>query len=194
MTTNTESAIFAGVEPGRCHAGAKTDNPCLRPATETRWLDSPEPTLCAECARHIRLAEQADEVLFAIDQMSEWVREASQDERRDFAGLERRLREVYDSLLTEYAELSAKVLAAQRMADGATPSDVPFEDAVKASRALMVSDALSNARYVVEGAPEESLGLASLDKWATLGSLLLVGEEVSDEFHRARAEVLGPKA
>jgi hypothetical protein len=167
-----------------------TDNPCLRPATETRWLDSPEPTLCAECARHIRLSDQADEHLFALDQIGEWVRELAQDNHRDFGGLERRVREIYEQLLKEYAELSAKVLAAQRIADGATPSDVPFEDAVKASRALMVSDALSNARFSLEEAPEESFG--RLDKWATLGGLLLVGEEVSDEFHKARAEVLGP--
>jgi hypothetical protein len=44
---------------------------------------------------------------------------------------------------------------------------------------------------VLEDAPEEAFG--GRDKWATLGAVLLVAEEVSDDFRRTRAEVLGPE-
>jgi hypothetical protein len=190
--TTTRSVIFAADPEGRCHSGRATDHPCERQATEYRWPDAGEPTLCAEHMRAAELSDQADDLRDALDRLHEWIQSLSTKndalihavyDQRD--ALERRYLEVLGELQGALVVANGRVREGQREYPKVSQEerDKEFELGLAHLRA----DAFNDARAILEDLPEEAFGRH--DRWVLCGILAAAHDAANTEHERISAGV-----
>lgn len=172
-----------------CRDGIKTDNPCWRPATERRFRDDEEPTLCAEHAHLCRLTDEQDAWNYALDNIEEWMRGPVSED--PYGHLDRLVTNMRDEARREYARGAAAVRAAEIVAEQGPPEEgepvLTLEQSEKLARILTRTDSFVNARTLVEDAPEEVL--EQRDRWAIVDALEMAAVEAGEEFERYKEEI-----
>jgi hypothetical protein len=189
MTKPERSSISPGVLGGRCHAGSRSDNPCPRQATEYRWPDSGGPTLCPEHARVAFLADDADELRDALDQLQEWIQTVPSEHQ----ALVNSVHDQRDELQRRYLEAVVKFSGARVIADGRKLSgereypNVSPEQAEDMALAFIRPDSFNNARGIHECLPEEAFG--SHDRFVLSAVLEAAYREASEEYRRISRKI-----
>jgi hypothetical protein len=189
MTKPERSTIFAGVPGGRCHVGAKSEDPCPRQATEYRWPESEEPTVCAEHMRVLEFADKADDLRDALDQLRRWIQSLPSED----TALIDALYDQRDDLERRYFEVVTKWRGARLIADGRKLRggreypEVSPEQAEEAGLALMRGDAFNDARSILEGLPDEAF--VSADRFVLCGFLQAAHKAAGAEYERISREV-----
>ena len=194
MTTEAKSLMRRAVEErgGLCAIGSSTDEPCRRQATERRWPEDEEPTICREHALLFELDERAEEMNGDLETLHAWIAQLLVPGGRglgDRIDLERRLRDTLETLIRDYVALKirqrgAEIIADQRPQDG-KPYLLP-EESEDLARFTMVSDAYTNAIRVLEDLPADVFG--AYDKWLVIGAVALAKEGVKEEAPHIRAK------
>jgi hypothetical protein len=186
MTTEQqESAEGQGTR--LCTAGSKSPNPCRREATEPFWADEDgPPELCAEHAERIRRMEERDNLFTTLYSMQEWMAGAVKESRDP--DLERYAYTMRDKaeedLWPAMVAATAALLIASQSQD---EKPLAPEQAERLAVLLLRSDALNNARAILEDLPEKTF--VAHVRWEIVAPLKLMGEEVNEEVSRYKREI-----
>lgn len=173
----------------RCTVGSNGEHPCPRQATKTLWPGEAEPTLCDEHARTMELGAEVDDLLFALDQLGEWIQSVPKENN----ALLNAVYDQRDTLERRYLEAAVKLRGAKLIADGKVKAGrreypaVSPEQAEDVAIALMRADAFNDARAVLEGLPDEAFG--EHDRWVICAFLAAEHEAANAECQRVSSGV-----
>jgi hypothetical protein len=168
-----------------CRAGSKSPNPCWRLAT-TNAFGEPEIWHCAEHAELIRSTIERDELFPTLYTMHEWIAGAVKEsentdlERYAFTMRDKAEEDLWPAMV---AQKAASLIAGQRQDE----KPLAPEQAQRLAVLLLRCDALSDARAILEGLPEEAFGTS--DRWAITAALMIMSEEANAEASRYKREI-----
>jgi hypothetical protein len=180
MTTGRTESV-EGQAARLCRAGSKSPNPCWRPATTNAYEDETEIWHCAEHAEMIRRIYERDELFSTLYSMQEWI--AGPVKKSEDDDLQRYAYTMRDKAEEELwpvmvAQRAARLIASQ--AQGEKP--LSREQAERLAVLLLRSDALNNARTILEDLPEETF--VATVRWEITAALKLMSEETAAEVRR----------
>jgi hypothetical protein len=185
MTTERpESAEGQGTR--LCRAGSKGPNPCWRPATTNAYEGEPEISYCAFHAELIRRIDERYDLLATLYIMQDWIAgpvKASEDDDLKSYAYTMRDKAEEDLWPAMVAQKAASLIAGQRQDE----KPLAPEQAQRLAVLLLRCDALSDARAILEGLPEEAFGTS--DRWAITAALMIMSEEANAEASRYKREI-----
>lgn len=190
MTNETPAVerLEGGSERPLCHYGSSTDRPCWREATETMFCEE-KPNLCPEHLRAVEASHREEGLRYALDALEEWMR--SKTAEADPTGdLERHGLIMRENILSEYALAVERAQAAHHVAQEGPPKpgepSLTVEESLERTRRLIRSDAVTNARTMLEDTPEDKFG--AHDKWVIVAALNAAARAAGEEYRRYHRE------
>ena len=180
--TTTTAAESAGAK--MCRAGAATERPCWRPATE-RDIGETEPTLCSV---HMELRHRADDAggwLHALEAMRGFVNSKAVDE--DPHGVLRDLALGWYASVTEAAADAAhKMRVAEFLAAQGPDNQGPKGSVMReyGAHLLTRSDALADAFATLIDERE----LSEMERLAAISALKEASRRVNEDYEKFREE------
>jgi hypothetical protein len=185
-STTTTTEVREQERP-RCDFGSKSKHPCWREATQRMFAEHPEPQVCEEHFRAIELGRKVDSYLDALYKLREWI--ASEVDGEYENRLTNHAYTMRDNLEREYWQVAIKDRAAEIIAN-AGPGEaehISLEAAEEFAEVSLRDDALSNARGILEDAPETLFG--TNNRWEIVAGLVAALKPVHEEHEKIKQRI-----
>ena len=174
-------------ERPRCRFASSTDHPCWREATSAAHFDPGTPRYCPEHVEAMRLGEKTDEMLFALEELQEWI--AAKVRSTHETPLQRHAHTMRETAEAEYWRARVEADAARLIAEQPEHErPLSREQARRLGELMLRADALGEARVTLEDAPDDLFGGVGA-RWRIVAALQALGDEACREHERYKQEV-----